>query len=52
MLDGLNEKMGNGTLHYAAEGDGRAWKMRQDHRAPGYTTRWAELPVAHADDAP
>jgi DNA polymerase V len=52
VLDGLNDKMGRGTLHYAAEGDGKAWKMRQDHRSPGYTTRWAELPVAHADDTP
>lgn len=50
VLDRLNEKMGRGTLHYAAEGDGRAWKMRQEHRSPGYTTRWGELPVARAED--
>ena len=52
VLDGLNEKMGRGTLHYAAEGDGKAWKMRQDHRSPGYTTRWGELPIARAADTP
>ena len=51
VLDGVNEAMGHGTLHYAAEGDGKAWKMRQEHRSPGYTTKWDELPVARAEDS-
>ncbi len=51
MLDRLNQRMGRGTLQYAAEGKGRAWKMRQEHKSPSYTTRWADLPVAKAEEA-
>jgi len=51
VLDRLNERMGRGTVQVAAEGEGRAWRMRQEHRSPGYTTRWADLPVARAEEA-
>jgi DNA polymerase V len=51
MLDRLNQRMGRGTLQYAAEGKGRAWKMRQEHRSPSYTTCWDDLPVARAEEA-
>ncbi|HPF35982.1 MAG TPA: Y-family DNA polymerase [Candidatus Krumholzibacteria bacterium] len=51
VLDRLNERLGRGTVQVAAEGEGRAWRMRQEHRSPAYTTRWADLPVARAEEA-
>lgn len=47
-VDALNRRGGRGTVHYAAEGTRRAWRMRQEHRSPAYTTRWDELPVVRA----
>ncbi|MEI6166302.1 MAG: Y-family DNA polymerase [bacterium] len=48
VLDGVNRKLGRGTLHSAREGFTQPWKMKQDHKSPGYTTRWDELPEAVA----
>ena len=47
-LDQINRKLGRGTLRLAAEGFQQAWKIRTDYPSPRYTTRWAELPIAHA----
>lgn len=50
-LDGLNHRYGRGTVLLASAGlagDGRAWSMKQERRTPGYTTRWEDMPVAHA----
>ena len=47
-LDQINRKLGRGTLRLAAEGFQHAWKTRTDYPSPRYTTRWAELPIAHA----
>ena len=44
VLDGINRKLGRGTVHSAREGFARAWKMRQDYKSPSYTTRWDQLP--------
>ena len=47
-LDKVNATCGRGTLVFAAAGLGpKAWHMRQERRSNRYTTRWAELPVAH-----
>lgn len=48
VLDQVNARWGRGTLRLAREGFVQPWAMRQDHRSPAYTTRWAELPVARA----
>lgn len=48
VMDGINRKLGPGILHLAQEGFTQPWKMKQDHKSPGYTTRWAELPEAVA----
>lgn len=45
VLDRLNRDLGRGTVAYAAEGLRKAWRMKQEHRSPAYTTRWDELPV-------
>jgi DNA polymerase V len=50
-LDGLNQRYGKGTVLMAsagAEGTRRVWSMKQERRTPGYTTRWADMPVARA----
>ena len=43
-LDRINARMGRGTLRFGTEGFDRPWAMRQAHRSPAYTTRWAEVP--------
>ncbi len=50
-LDGLNQRYGRGTVLLASAGlagPQRAWVMKQELRSPGYTTCWADLPVARA----
>jgi DNA polymerase V len=50
-LDSLNHRYGRGTVLMASSGlagDKRTWAMRQERRSPGYTTCWADMPVARA----
>jgi DNA polymerase V len=50
-LDRLNDRFGRGTVQLASAGvggDARCWTMKQQWRTPRYTTRWDDLPVAHA----
>lgn len=45
-IDGLNERYGRQTIHYAAEDLGNKWHPRQNLRSPRYTTDFQELPIA------
>ena len=50
-LDGLNQRYGKGTVLMGSAvlaGDRRVWSMKQERRTPGYTKRWADIPVARA----
>ena len=47
-LDAINRRVGRGTVFFGAEGTETSWKAASDHASPGYTTRWSDLPVAHA----
>jgi DNA polymerase V len=50
-LDSLNHRYGRGTVLMASAGlagERRTWAMRQERRTPGYTTCWADMPVARA----
>jgi len=49
-VDELNREMGRGTVGFAAAGRSgeRDWTMKREMRSPHYTTRWSDLPVAHA----
>jgi len=50
-LDDLNQRYGRGTVSLASAGlagGRRAWTMKQERRSPGYTTCWADMPVARA----
>lgn len=46
VMDQINQAWGRGTVHSAAEGLQKEWKMKREKKSPGYTTRWDELPVA------
>ena len=47
-LDAVNARFGRGTVFPAAAGTARPWAMRRDLLSPCPTTRWADVPVAHA----
>ena len=47
VIDQINGVWGRGTLHSAAEGIQKEWKMKREKKSPGYTTRWDQLPQAH-----
>ncbi|WP_103027169.1 Y-family DNA polymerase [Salinibacter altiplanensis] len=54
-VDQINREHGKETVGLAAAGLpggkgnlGREWTMKRQKRSPRYTTRWDELPVAHA----
>jgi DNA polymerase V len=50
-LDELNLRYGRGTVLMGSAGlagNRRLWSMKQEHRSPGYTTCWGDLPVAKA----
>lgn len=46
VMDQINDCWGRGTLHSAAEGLSKEWKMKREKKSPAYTTNWSELPVA------
>lgn len=48
-LDAINHRFGSGTLQYASSGISKEWKASFNHCSPAYTTRWDELPIAHAN---
>ncbi|MDO8825020.1 Y-family DNA polymerase [Methylophaga sp.] len=43
LMDGINHSMGRETLRLANQGFARPWKMKQEHKSPGYTTNWRDL---------
>lgn len=42
-VDNLNRIMGRNVVKYAAMGDGKKWKLRQEMLSPCYTTRLNEI---------
>ena len=42
-LDRINDENGRATLHFAASGVERGWKLRCDQRSQRHTTDWSEL---------
>ena len=45
ILDAVTRQWGERALHFAREGVGQEWRMRQECRSPRYTTRWDEVPI-------
>ena len=47
-LDGLNARYGRNTMRLAAEGQGeRSYDTKRSQKSPSWTTRLADIPVAH-----
>ena len=44
-MDKINRTRGRGTVHYASEGLGEKWHMRQKRKSVASTTEWGALPV-------
>lgn len=47
-LDRINRTRGRGAVHYAGEGLGERWRMRQKLKSAACTTGWAGLPGVRA----
>ena len=43
VMDNINACMGKDALQLANQGFKRPWKMKQERKSPGYTTRWQDL---------
>ncbi len=43
VLDKINRESGYNIVKIAAEGQSRAWRLKQERRSNRYTTRWDEL---------
>jgi len=43
VLDAINDRFGRQSLKVASEGFKAPWKMKQEHKSPGYTTDWRGL---------
>ena len=43
IVDRINDRMGQGTIHLASEGIRRSWSMRRGNKSQNYTTEWDEL---------
>lgn len=46
VVDDINRKYRQSTIHLASEGINRTWSMRRSLKSPNYTGDWNELPVA------
>jgi DNA polymerase V len=44
-LDRINRTRGRGAVHYAGEGLGDRWRMRQKLKSAARTTGWADVPL-------
>ncbi|MCX7192684.1 MAG: Y-family DNA polymerase [Proteobacteria bacterium] len=47
-IDGINRRMGSGTIRLLGEGIKKNWAMKRGNRSPRYTTELTELAVAKA----
>ncbi len=43
VIDQLNRETGKEIIKIAAQGQSRAWRLKQEYRSGRYTTRWDEL---------
>lgn len=48
-MDSLNFRFGQDTIFPGSTGLTRPWRMRQERKSPGYTTRWNELCWVRSD---
>jgi DNA polymerase V len=48
LVDQINRRYGTNTVRYGSMGFQQQWRMRQERKSRGFTTRWGELLVAKA----
>lgn len=48
VMDKLNRKYGPNTLFVFSVSSRQAWAMRRENMSPCYTTKWTDVPIAHA----
>jgi len=46
LLDGINRRMGKGTLFLASQGIRKSWAMQRNLKSPCYSTRLTDIPTA------
>ena len=49
VLDRINRAQGRGAVHYAGEGLGERWRMRQRLKSAANTTEEREVPVIRCE---
>jgi DNA polymerase V len=47
-IDQINRVLGKDTLFFGSQGTQRGWHGASEHRSPGYTVNWKEIPVVRA----
>jgi len=47
-MDTLNSRYGRNTISVFTLSSPKPWAMHWEAMSPCYTTRWSDLPVAHA----
>jgi DNA polymerase V len=47
-MDGINDKMGSGTIKFIGEGLKKNWGAKAEKKTPCYTTNIDEIPVAYS----
>ncbi|SFU67532.1 Y-family DNA polymerase [Nitrosospira multiformis] len=47
-MDALNARYGRNTVSIFSSSAPKPWAMRREAMSPCYTTRWSDVPVAHA----
>lgn len=47
-MDAINSRYGRDTVSVFSASGPRRWAMRREMMSPCYTTRWSDVPVAHA----
>ncbi|WP_371265889.1 DUF4113 domain-containing protein [Nitrosospira multiformis] len=47
-MDTLNSRYGRNTVSVFSVSSPKPWAMRREAMSPCYTTRWSDVPIAHA----
>jgi DNA polymerase V len=47
-MDTLNQRYGRQAISVFASAAPKSWAMRRENMSPCYTTRWSDVPIAHA----
>jgi len=48
VMDKINQVYGRNTLSVFSTNTQKTWAMRRENMSPCYTTKWSDIPIAHA----